>query len=215
MVRFRLDPVDEARVKPRRLPPLLLAAPLLMLAACTATAPPSALERDAVTRTPAELARAAGVALTTAPRGEVNAQWKERLSQPYVFLEHRGARRDFGQTMRRLLELARRAGVGSGGSPFGLFDERAPSRACLPVAAPPEKAALSYDVLPAAMVAYAVVTGAYPEVPRSYAGIEDWMAGRGWSRRGAVREVYLVNPAEVADYADLATEVQIAWAITQ
>ncbi len=195
--------------------PLLLVAVLLLPPACTTAAPRPAPERALGQPTAAALARSAGVALTTPPYAEVHAEWKERLPQPYVYREHRGAPQDFGDTMRLLLEDARREGVEPGGAPFGLFDDRAPSRACLPVAGPVSGSALPYDVLPSAMVAYAVVTGPYPEVPSCRPGIEGWMATRGWTPRGPVREIYLVNPAEVDDYSALVTEVQIAWAFTR
>lgn len=150
------------------------------------------------------------------PRLEPN--WKERLTQPYVFLEHRGDYRELGDAMRRLLAEADALELEGSDVPFALFFDdpgRTPtselrSRACLPVESRPEgPVTLQYDVLPRAMVVYARVGGAYPDVARSYPALFSYLDDLGWRQGGPVREIYLVNPADVADYGELVTEVQI------
>lgn len=61
------------------------------------------------------------------------------------------------------------------------------------------------------MVVYARVAGAYPEVARTYPALFSYLTSLGWQQGGPVREVYLVNPGDVASYGDLVTEVQIPW----
>jgi effector-binding domain-containing protein len=150
----------------------------------------------------------------------VDANWKERLAQPYVFLELRGDYRRLGDGMRRLLAEAQELELELDGTPFALFyddpgrvalDELR-ARVCLPVGARPGRlGALQYDVLPRAMVVYARVPGAYPEVARSYPALFAYLGELGWSQGGPVREQYLVNPLDAAQHSELLTEVQIPW----
>jgi effector-binding domain-containing protein len=163
---------------------------------------------------PDALARAAGVALTVPPYDAVQMEWKERIAQPYVYFEHHGAPADFGATMRSLLEFAVRKRIASNGAPFALFPESGAARACAPVAADPEQDGISFDELPKAMVAYAVVSGPYPQAHAAVSGLRRAMAKNGWEQRGPVRAIYLVNPAEAESYAALATELQIPWAVS-
>jgi effector-binding domain-containing protein len=51
--------------------------------------------------------------------------------------------------------------------------------------------------------------GPYPDVPRAYPGIFEYMRTLSWTETGPIREVYLVNPGEVSDWSELVTEVQI------
>lgn len=159
-------------------------------------------------------------AVTTTPSGALEANWKERLEQPYVFLEKRGDYRELGETMRTLLTAAAELGIESRGAPFALFyddpgrvaQSELRARVCLPVATKPARAgALRYDVLPRAMVVYAEVHGPYPEVPRSYPALFAYLAELGWRAGAPIREIYLVNPSEVASLAELVAEVQIPW----
>jgi effector-binding domain-containing protein len=150
----------------------------------------------------------------------VEANWKERLEQPYVFIEQRGDYRRLGDAMRRVLAAAEAQGLELDGTPFALFYDdpgRTPvgelrARACLPVAARPGRLGeLAFDVLPRAMVVYARVPGPYPEVPRSYPALFAYLEQLGSLAGGPVRELYLVNPVEAANPAELWTEVQIPW----
>jgi len=152
--------------------------------------------------------------------GALEANWKERLAQPYVFVEHQGDYRDLGEAMRSVLGAARAQGLEPAGPPFALFyddpgavaADQLRARACLPVQARPERlGTLTYDELPRAMVVYARVPGPYPEVPRSYPALFTYLEGLGWAPGGPIREVYLVDPGAVSSYDELLTEVQIPW----
>jgi AraC family transcriptional regulator len=146
--------------------------------------------------------------------------WKERLAAPYVYVEHRGDYRRLGDAMRALFASAEELGLDASGAPFALFfddpgtvpTDELRARACLPVSERPARLGqLEYDVLPRAMVAYARVRGAYPEVPRSYPAIFAYLRELGWSPTAPIREVYLVNPVEAASHEELITEVQVPW----
>ena len=122
--------------------------------------------------------------------------------------------------MRRLFATAEELELQPDGAPFALFFDdpgRVPTgelraRACLPVTERPGRLAeLQFDTLPRAMVVYARVPGAYPEAARSYPALFAYLRDLGWSPGGPVREVYLVNPLDVASHAELVTEVQIPW----
>lgn len=157
--------------------------------------------------------------LTRAPYAEVHANFKERLDQPYVYLEHRGS---YLETMRALPKLAKAAadaGLELAGPPFGLYYDdpgvvavgELRSRVCLPITAESfEKAPdAMLDILPQATVVYAYVAGAYPEVPRALPGLLGYMRSMRWRENGPVREVYLVQPgAGVAD-SNLVCELQV------
>ncbi len=149
--------------------------------------------------------------------------WKERIAQPYVFLERIGDYRQLGTAMRELLALAESGAVTPNGPPFALFYDdpaqtpvdRLRAQVCLPVAGPTTAlpVGVSYAVLPRAMVVYSRVAGAYPDVPRVYPTLIAYMQQLGWTAGGPIREIYLVNPAaaESSTYDELVTEVQIPW----
>lgn len=176
---------------------------------------------DPWTAAPAAPASAAGAPTTAgapAPRAlALEVEWKERMAQPYVFVEHTGDYRLLGDAMRRV--LAAGASLPVDGPPFALFydDPSATptvelrARACLPVSTPPEglPADLRYEILPRSLVVYARVPGAYDHLGRSYGQLFAYMQKLGWQRSGPVREIYLVNPAEVTDPAELVAEVQV------
>lgn len=150
----------------------------------------------------------------------VDANWKERLEQPYVFLEQRGDYRRLGDVVQRLCAEAQAQGLSCEGAPFTLlFDDpgKVPlselrARACYPVAERPERLGdLGYDLLPRAMVVYARVPGAHPSVARAYPALFSYLRELGWQQGGPVREVYLVNGTDTG-LEELVTEVQIPWA---
>jgi effector-binding domain-containing protein len=58
------------------------------------------------------------------------------------------------------------------------------------------------------MVVYAQVPGPYNETGRSYGSLFEYMRGLGWERAGPLREIYLINPAEVAP-DELLAEIQL------
>jgi effector-binding domain-containing protein len=187
----------------------------VVLAACRAPAPPAPAIVDEEAPSPETLRAQRDAAFAVSA-----VHWKERLEQPYVFLEHQGDYRLSGGAMRTLLEAAHAADLEPTGPPFALFFDdpgRVPrpelrARACLPVAERGRVApGLQADVLPRALVVYAEVPGAYPEVPRAYPALFSYLAEQGWVATGPVREIYLVNPGAVGSYEELRTEVQIPW----
>ena len=148
----------------------------------------------------------------------LEANWKHRLAQPYVYLEARGSYTSIGGLLAELVRQAAEQNLEVSGPPFGLyFDDpgQVPvaelrMRACLPIERPGSVAApLAADVLPSVTVVYAYVSGPYPEVPRAYPSLYRYMDDLGWREDGPVRESYLVNPGEVGDYSQLVTEIQI------
>ena len=151
----------------------------------------------------------------------IEANWKERLAQAYVFVEHTGDYREVGQAMRRVLELAEQRGWSVTGAPFSLFYddpgtvsvEALRSRACLPVDGDVRKRPddVGFEILPRAMVVYARVSGSYPDLPRVYPALFGYLNGLGWVAGGPIREVYLTNPADVNSFDELRAEVQIPW----
>jgi len=160
------------------------------------------------------------VALSRPPYDQVHVDWKQRVEQPYIYLELLGDTREAGRWIPLLVEHAAKQNAPVSGPPFGLyFDDpaRTPvaerrARICLPVAAQLSVASpLGFAVLPAANVAYARVSGAYPDVMHSHAGVFGYMRERGWALDGPVRETYLVNPATVRGHEELITEVQVPW----
>lgn len=158
------------------------------------------------------------LAVSDPPFDQVHANWKQRLDQPYVYIEHLGSYTETGRLLPVLDEALRRAGVDVSGPPFALFYDdpgrvpidRLRSRACLPVAGPVEvEPPLEYAVLPNATVVYCVASGPYPELPRCYPGLYAYMRRMAWVEDGPIREIYLVPPSTVADWSELRAEVQI------
>jgi effector-binding domain-containing protein len=152
------------------------------------------------------------------PFTEVHASWKQRIDQPYVYIEHIGSYTDTGSLIPLLQREMVAQGLEPAGPPFALyFDDpgtvppaRLRSRACLPIGGPRSpKAPLQYDVLPSTTVVYAVIGGPYPDVPRAYPGLYAYLAKQGWVENGPVRETYLIPPTSVSRWDELMTEVQI------
>lgn len=194
-----------------------LSTSLLLLGACT-TGPEVTQFRPpapAITAEPVVVDAAAHTPET------VEANWKERLAQPYLFVERTGDYRELGQAMRRILDLARDRGWSVTGPPFALFYDDPGStsvvalrgRACLPVDEDVRlrPSDVSYEVLPRAMVVYARVPGAYPQLSRVYPALFGYLKGLGWVASGPIREIYLTNPADVESFDQLLGEVQIPW----
>ena len=153
-----------------------------------------------------------------APFEDVQASWKQRLDQPYVYLEHRGSYTETGTLLPALHRELAAQGLEPSGAPFCLFyDDPAlvpvaglRSRACVPIAGPRSpRSPLAYDVLPSTTVAYAYASGSYADVPRMYPGIYRFMSHMNWVENGPIREVYLVAPTAAVRPQDLICEVQI------
>jgi len=207
--------------KPLRRSALLL--PVLLLPGCALFAGDPTSQSTSVESTNQPLVQRRftfqpDLAISEPPFAEVHANWKQRLDQPYVFVEYTGSYVETG----RLLPMVQRAMLEQGleptGPPFALFYDdpgRVPveglrSRACVPVDRPVEPAGgLGYDVLPSTTVVYAFASGPYPEVPRCYPGLYGYLATMGWVEDGPIRETYLVSPSEVRSFELLLTEVQI------
>ncbi len=152
------------------------------------------------------------------PYDRVHASWKQRLDQPYVFIEHVGSYTETGALIPILQREMLAQELEPAGPPFALFyddpgvveAERLRSRACIPIGGKRSpRMPLQYDVLASTTVAYALVSGPYPDVPRSYPGIYAYLERQGWAENGPIREVYLVPPSSVESWDELLTEVQI------
>lgn len=153
----------------------------------------------------------AGVALSVPPFRQVHVDWKDRMAQPYVYVEAADAAA-FHDAMRQLLAAAGSQGLEPDGAPFGLFHASGAARACLPVATRPSRSAvLGFDLLPGGPVVYAVCSGPYTELAAAHAGLDAYLVERGWRVTGPRREVYLVDPGSVDQAANLVTEIQVPW----
>ena len=156
--------------------------------------------------------------VNAAPFDDAQVSWKQRLDQPYVYLEHRGSYTETGTLLPALHRELAAQGLEASGAPFCLFyDDPAlvplgslRSRACVPIAGPRSpRSPLAYDVLPSTTVAYAYGSGSYSDMPRLYPGIYKFMSKMNWVENGPIREVYLVAPTASVRPEDLVCEVQI------
>ena len=162
--------------------------------------------------------------LTRAPYTSVNANFKERLEQPYIYFEHRGSYVETMRALPQLAQIAKDSGIELAGPPFGLYYDdpgqvaaaELRSRVCLPIdAGSVDQAnqaaakAVRLDLLPQATVVYAFAAGAYPEAPRVLPGLLKYMRSMRWVEAGPVREVYLVQPGPQTPMESLVCEVQV------
>jgi effector-binding domain-containing protein len=166
---------------------------------------------------PALRARSVPPLGTVAPT-PIEANWKERLEQPYVFLERRGDYRNLAEAMDRLVSEARALVLEAVGPPFALFLDdpgKTPlselrARVCIPVDGRPARLGqLRYEILPRSMVVYARVQGTHADVARAYPALFAYLRQLGWQPGGPIREVYLSGRGA----AELLTEVQIPWIV--
>ena len=160
----------------------------------------------------------ADLAISRAPFHDVDVNWKQRLDQAYVFIEAKGSYTQVGGLLERVDALMEAQGIDPAGPPFGLFYddpgkkpvEELRMRACFPVLGSPKLSKpLSYSALESTTVVYAFIGGPYPEVPRAFPGMFEFMRKLNWVEDGPIRETYLVNPALVSDFEQLVCEVQI------
>ena len=149
------------------------------------------------------------------PYDEFHAAWMQRLDQPYVYVDHYGSYTQTGAHIPSLLREKKVQGLEDDGPPFCLFyDDPASvptaelrSRACVPIrSARSPRTPLSYDVLPSTTVAYAFVSGPYPDVSKAYPHMFEFMAGQNWVAAGPVREIYYVPPSSVDHPSEALTE---------
>jgi len=160
------------------------------------------------------------IAIARAPYNAVATEWKERLDQPYVFLELVGPYADTGRFLGELRSHLETQRLRASGPPFALYYDDpmrvAPancrSRLCVPVESGVAVGApLGFAVLPAARVVYALVAGPYNGVSAAYPAMFDVMRTRNWVLDGPIREIYLVDPTRVVSFDELVTEIQMPW----
>jgi effector-binding domain-containing protein len=184
---------------------------LLSLLAVSCHSTRSSLPTDPLPTTP-------DVELSRAPFDAVHCAYKERIEQPYVFLELTGSYAVAGRSLPEVQRRMQEQGLAPSGPPFALFYDdpgevpfdRLRARVCFPVEAQTAvREPLRADVLPSATVAYALAAGAYPEVPRCYPGVLAYVHKMHWVVGGPIREIYLVEPAAVKDWSELRCEVQV------
>jgi len=160
------------------------------------------------------------VAVAVPPYTVVDTAWKERLDQPYVFLELLGPYEETIGFMPQLSRHLAAQGIRSAGAPFALYYDdpmRVPaperrSRLCVPVdPGAPVGAPLGYAILPSEQVVYARAAGPYDAVSLAYPAVFAVMRERAWVLDGPIREIYLVDPSSVATFEELVTEIQMPW----
>jgi effector-binding domain-containing protein len=152
------------------------------------------------------------------PYDHVDASWKQRMGTPYIYFEHFGNYNDTGALIPSLHREMLAQGLKPAGPPFSLFyDDPAGtpiaelrSRACIPIGGPRSpRAPLKYEVLPEDTVVYAFVSGPYPDVPRAYPGVWNFLERMNWSIDGPIRHVYMVPPGENPEPDALLCEIQV------
>jgi DNA gyrase inhibitor GyrI len=202
-----------------------LLAPTLALSLCAACGAlqqalgPGGTREPIIPDDPAfELTYVPDLPVSRPPFDEVHASWKQRLDQPYVFFEHFGSYTETGALIPALHRELLAQGLAPAGAPFCLFYDdpgktavaELRSRACIPITGPRSPLApLRYEVLPSTTVAYAFVSGHYPDVPRAYPGVYAFMNRMGWVENGPIREIYLVPPGANPKPDALLCEVQV------
>ena len=158
------------------------------------------------------------LAISHPPFEEVHCNWKDRIDQSYVYLEHVGPYARTGALIPEVHRILNTQRIKPAGPPFSLFYDdpgsKPPgelrSRACVPVGPWTRPARpLSKDALPSRTVAYAVAAGPYPGVPACYPGIFGYLSRMNWKLSGPIREIYMVPPSEVTGYEGLLCEVQM------
>lgn len=171
---------------------------------------------------PAEPGVVVDMPVAQPPYQNVEPNWKQRMDQPYVYLELIGDYRETGRAFAGLARAMRDQGMRPSGAPFALFYDdpgtvpiaQLRSRACIPVDSPARpRAPLAADLLPSRTVVYAYAGGRYTDLPRAYPGLYAYMAKMNWNEAGPVREIYMVPP-EGTQESDLIAEIQIpvGWA---
>lgn len=186
---------------------------IALAAACNSTPAPGP------TTWPAVAVALPDVPVSQPPFDVVHVQWKQRLAEPYIYLDHIGDNRQAGKRIAELLTLAAEQGAPITGAPFVLFYDdpgttaldKLRSRIAIAIDGDfTARAPLYLDTLPSANVIYAAVGGPFPDVRKAYKGMFDYLAGRNWVARTPIREIYLRSPG-TTPVDQLVTEVQIPW----
>lgn len=190
-----------------------LAPVLLALCACANT-----LESTGPRDNPVAARFLPDLPVSQPPYSTLTASWKDRLEVPYAFLEARGPYHEAGASIPSLLRELDAQGLSPDGPPFCLFfddpgrvrAEDLRARVCVPLRGVRSlRSPLRLELLPSQTVAYAYASGPYPEVPRAYPKVFEYLAGMGWEPAGPVREIYLVAPGPRPDPSQLLTEIQV------
>lgn len=164
------------------------------------------------------------LAVSQPPFRNLQANWKQRLDQPYVYVDYTGSYIETGKLLPMVQQAMLDQGIQPVGSPFALYYDdpgttdvsQLRSRACIPVdSIVSPRGELAFDVLPSTTVVYAFAGGAYPDVPQCYPGLFNYMSSMGWVESGPIRESYLVPPGAVDSFEELITEVQIPVSFAQ
>jgi len=216
--------ISNSHVQRRRWPCAALAAVFAGLAP-SCVAPPTEGALDPQTGQPAVTGvYAPGVPTSHPPYKTFQASWKTRADSHYVYFEHIGSYVETAALIPSLVRELNAQGLAADGPPFALyFDDPAKtplaqlqSRVCMPISGSRSpKAPLRYDLLPQVNVAYAAVSGPYPDAPRAYPHLFEYMDRFNWEADGPIREIYVVAPGSVRDPRDLLCEIQIPVATRQ
>jgi effector-binding domain-containing protein len=144
---------------------------------------------------------------------------KELAPQPIVAIRLRTRLAEVGSEAGRafgeLFAHLGRAGAAPAGPPMALYhgapgeDEHVDVEFCVPVSRPMSGVGrISGRELPGGAAAYTLHCGPYDAVGPAYGALQRWIQEHGHEGSGAPREIYLVGPQQVADPAQLRTEVQ-------
>ncbi|MHC4378481.1 MAG: GyrI-like domain-containing protein [Planctomycetota bacterium] len=158
------------------------------------------------------------VTITAAPFETVHVQWKQALDTPYVYLSLQGDYRDAVRYVGSLMQHLESQGVRPTGPPFALYfddplevpiqDRRfqvaVPVDGMASVTAP-----LGFSVLPSRNLIYSRVSGSYPDAEQAYPQMFQYLRDRSWVLDGPIRQILLVDPASVATFNELVSEVQM------
>lgn len=158
------------------------------------------------------------LAVGNPPFDDLEVSWVHRMDDTYVFFDHRGSYTDTAAHIPALLREMKVQGLEAAGPPFCLFyDDPAQkpvadllSRACVPISGyRSPQSPLDYNTLESRSVVYAYVSGPYPNAPRAYPKLFEWMKDNGWVMDGPILERYIVPPYEAKAPSDFICEIQI------
>ena len=158
------------------------------------------------------------VTITAAPFETVHVQWKQALDTPYVYMSLQGDYRDAVRYVGSLMQHLESQGIRPTGPPFALyFDDplAVPTEDCrFQVAVPVDgmtsaTAPLGFSVLPTRNLIYSRIRGCYPDTDQAYPQMFEYLRDRSWVLDGPIRQILLVDPASVATFNELISEVQM------
>jgi effector-binding domain-containing protein len=158
------------------------------------------------------------VPVTAPPFETVHIQWKQALDQPYVYLERQGDYADAVRYVGTLMQHLEAQGIRPTGPPFALYfddplevpEQERRFRVCVSVdGIAAVTAPLGFNVQPTRNLIYARVSGPYPNADQAYPQMFQYMRDRSWVLDGPIRQTLLVDPASVASFDELISEVQM------